>query len=134
MPRTPDARNRNSEARKNRGRARMDSVLHPPRSKSRKMIGAKNRNSRADSMLSRLSSPETKNISIYENPKSCVCSHRPALERGAYASSRTLSAGCDGRGWYRETSDAGADGEVVWSWHPLAGAKRAGNDPRGDGG
>jgi len=23
-----------------------------------------------------------------------------------------------------------ADGEGVWSWHPWAGAKRAGDDPR----
>src|SRR5262249_31194113 len=34
-------------------------------------------------------------------------------KRGASRSSRTLEAGCDGR----------ADGEVVWSWHPVAGAK-----------
>src|SRR6516225_5050194 len=25
----------------------------------------------------------------------------------------------------RQTNDIGADGEVVWSWHPLAGAKLA---------
>ena len=34
-----------------------------------------------------------------------------------------VEAGCDGRGRYRTTSDADADGEVVWSWRPLAGAK-----------
>ena len=34
-----------------------------------------------------------------------------------------VEAGCDGRGRYRTTSDADADGEDVWSWHPLAGAK-----------
>src|SRR6516165_5610422 len=34
-----------------------------------------------------------------------------------------VEAGCDGRGRYRTTSDAGTDGEDVWSWHPLAGAK-----------
>jgi len=44
---------------------------------------------------------------------------------GAYASSRTLSAGCDGRGRQRQTCDANADGEGVWSWHPWAGAKCA---------
>src|SRR6516165_53703 len=39
-----------------------------------------------------------------------------------------VEAGCDGRGRYRTTSDADADGEVVWFWHPLAGAKSAGDD------
>src|SRR5215475_13142303 len=33
-------------------------------------------------------------------------------------------AGCDGRGQCRLTSDVAADGEVVWSWRPDAGAKR----------
>ena len=39
-----------------------------------------------------------------------------------------VEAGCDGRGRYRTTSDADADGEDAWSWHPLAGAKLAGGD------
>jgi hypothetical protein len=38
-----------------------------------------------------------------------------ALEEGRYASSRTLSAGCDGRGWHQLTSDVRADGKGVWS-------------------
>jgi hypothetical protein len=36
-----------------------------------------------------------------------------------------VGAGCDGRGWCRKTSGAGADGEVVWSWRPDAGVKLA---------
>jgi hypothetical protein len=54
------------------------------------------------------------------------CAH-PASLRGAYASSRTLSARCDGRcdAWrfLRKTTGTAADGEVVWSWHPDADAK-----------
>ncbi len=34
-------------------------------------------------------------------------------------------AGCDGRGDVDTTSDVAADGEVVWSWRPDAGAKLA---------
>jgi hypothetical protein len=42
-------------------------------------------------------------------------------KRGASRSSRTLEAGCDGRGvLFDEPHDA--DGEVVWSWRPDAGA------------
>src|SRR5262249_9658027 len=33
----------------------------------------------------------------------------------------------------RATSAAKADGENVWSWHPWAGAKSAGDEPAGDG-
>jgi hypothetical protein len=33
----------------------------------------------------------------------------------------------------RATSAAEADGQVVWSWRPWAGAKFAGDDPAGDG-
>jgi hypothetical protein len=33
----------------------------------------------------------------------------------------------------RETSVAGTDGEIVWSWRPDAGVKSLGI-PRGDGG
>jgi hypothetical protein len=34
-----------------------------------------------------------------------------------------LGAGCGGRGLRRKTGAAEADGEVVWSWRPDAGAK-----------
>ena len=33
-----------------------------------------------------------------------------------------------------ETSEAGAEGEVVWSWCPDAGTKSRGDEPRDDGG
>src|SRR5438132_12932997 len=116
MPRTLEARNRNSEVRKTVvAQGWIPSLLHGAAVKSRRLLRAKNQNSRADSTLIRLSSPATKNISIYENPKSRDIGAVPHSKRGAYASSRTLSAGCDGRGWCRRTSGAGADGKVVWS-------------------
>ena len=34
----------------------------------------------------------------------------------------------------RETNDADADDEVVWSWRPDAGAKSCGDEPRDDRG
>jgi len=37
-------------------------------------------------------------------------------------------------GGFALTSEADADGEIAWSWHPDAGAKPAGDDPAGDGG
>jgi hypothetical protein len=40
----------------------------------------------------------------------------------------TWSAGCDGRDMSRDERHD-ADGEVVWSWRPDAGAKLAENDP-----
>ena len=49
-------------------------------------------------------------------------SRRPASARGAYASSRTWG-GMRWTLWRRKTSGANADGEVVWSWRPDAGAK-----------
>src|SRR5262249_15180033 len=54
-----------------------------------------------------------------------ISSARPGSIGGAYASSRTLSAGCGGRGRSRWTGGSDADGEVVWSWHPGADAKFA---------
>jgi hypothetical protein len=50
---------------------------------------------------------------------SCRC---PASARGAYASSRTWG-GMRWTLWRRKTSGAIADGEIVWSWRPDAGAK-----------
>src|SRR5262245_41617355 len=55
-----------------------------------------------------------------------------ARKRGASRSSRTLSAGCDGRGVLQcvihMDGQHGADGEIVWSWRPLAGVKFAVTD------
>jgi hypothetical protein len=39
-------------------------------------------------------------------------------------------AGCDGRDCIVRRAMRIADGKVVWSWRPWAGAKRAGDDPR----
>jgi hypothetical protein len=50
---------------------------------------------------------------------------RPASARGAYASSRTLGAGCGGRFGDARRAALQADGEVVWSWRSEAGAKAA---------
>ena len=36
-----------------------------------------------------------------------------------------VEAGCGGRGGVEKTSDAAADGEIVWSWRSDAGAKVA---------
>jgi hypothetical protein len=59
----------------------------------------------------------------------------PASTRGVSRSSRTLGAGCDGRGMSRDEG-RDAEGEVVWSWRPDAGAKLAKTLMRlaGDGG
>src|SRR5580704_4925993 len=52
-------------------------------------------------------------------------------KRGASRSSRTLEAGCDGRDVLRDEQHI-ADGEIVWSWRPKAGAKFS-RMMRGDG-
>jgi hypothetical protein len=62
-------------------------------------------------------------------PLRCRANHhdapaRPAATRGASRSSRTLEAGCDGRGVLSDEQHD-ADGEVVWSWRPDAGADLA---------
>src|SRR5262249_40228076 len=48
----------------------------------------------------------------------------PPHRRGAYASSRYVEAGCDGREGCAGRAQAGTDGEVVWSWRPGADAQR----------
>jgi hypothetical protein len=42
-----------------------------------------------------------------------------------------VAAGGSGRGRHHRTSDADADGEIVWSWHPDAGVKFAKLTTRG---
>jgi hypothetical protein len=71
-------------------------------------------------------------VAVAVSPKSQASSTLSRLdEEGRYGrSSRNVGAGCDGRGWRRRahvarTNDADADGEVVWSWRPDAGAKSA---------
>jgi hypothetical protein len=76
-----------------------------------------------------LSSPARKKIPLRDDPKSNLhFSPSRSHKRGASRSSRTLEAGCDGRGSRRRicaTNDAIADGEIAWSWRPDAGAKLA---------
>ena len=54
----------------------------------------------------------------------------PTRIEGRVATVTSVGLECDGRGRLRQTGEAQADGEVVWSWHPWAGAKCAGDDPR----
>ena len=64
-------------------------------------------------------------FSLALSGKSKPCSRASRLRmRGASRSSRTLEAGCDGRGVLSDEQHD-ADGEVVWSWRPWAGAKLA---------
>ena len=54
-------------------------------------------------------------------------SRHPASRRGAYArSSRHARRDCGGRGCVAQTNNASADGEIVRSWRPDAGAKSRG--------
>jgi len=52
------------------------------------------------------------------------CSHS-APTQGAYRDRHERGAECGGRGSCRQTSGTNADGEAVWSWRALAGAKFA---------
>lgn len=45
-----------------------------------------------------------------------LISLHPASCRGTYASSRYVEVGCGGRDACARRAQAGADGEVVWSW------------------
>src|SRR5262249_43824074 len=72
-----------------------------------------------------VSSPLAKNIPLCDLVESNEKADRPAPRRGTLRPIVTKrGAGCDGRGQCRLTSDVAADGEVVWSWRPDAGAKR----------
>jgi hypothetical protein len=69
-------------------------------------------------------------ISLYENRKLCILPAIPHSSRGAYASSRTLSAGCDGRlGAVDERAQCGRQRRVVLiprSWDQPLGLKSPG--------
>src|SRR4029077_14924948 len=77
-----------------------------------------------------LSSPRAKNIPLNPSGKSALSARPvPPEMRGVSRSSRT----CGGMRWTRGarlTSARIADGEVVLSWRPNAGAKFAGSVPR----
>jgi hypothetical protein len=60
-----------------------------------------------------------------ESPNQPHASRVPCSSRGAYASSRTLSAGCGGRVDAARRAASFADGEIVWSRRPDAGADLA---------
>ncbi len=67
--------------------------------------------------------PLHENNSLFQNPKSRLCSTRPAsFRRGGSRSSRTLGAGCDGRG-ARSDEARITYGEIVRSRSPDAGIK-----------
>jgi len=55
----------------------------------------------------------------------------PPRQEGRFAIVTKRGVGCDGRDCIVGRSDA--DGEDVWSWHPWAGAKFAGDEPARDG-
>jgi len=57
--------------------------------------------------------------------------HPAPLQEGRSGSSRVLGAGSDGRVGVHKTKRAGADGEIVWSWHPDAGVNPRVNSPGG---
>jgi hypothetical protein len=62
-----------------------------------------------------VSSPQRKNISLYQKYESSVSSDPSRAVRGAYAlsSRNVVRDAMDAAA--RETSAAGADGEIVWS-------------------
>ena len=61
--------------------------------------------------------------------KMCLSVCIPPRAEGRIAIVTTRGVGCDGRGMSQRVSHAderhGADGEIVWSWHPGADAKFA---------
>ena len=69
-----------------------------------------------------LSSPSEKNIPLNPSGKSALRPARLTRQEGRSRSSRTRG-GMRWTRWLRLTSVAFADGEVVWSWRPDAGAK-----------
>src|SRR5215471_19363686 len=53
-----------------------------------------------------------------------------AAQEGRLAIVTDVERGMRWTRWCRQTSDNKADGEGVWSWRPLAGAKPAGDDQK----
>jgi hypothetical protein len=70
-----------------------------------------------------LSSPSDKKIPLRVDPKSNLKHEGPAPERGALRGrhERWKRDAMDAA--HRWTVDVAADGEIVWSWRPDAGAK-----------
>jgi hypothetical protein len=65
--------------------------------------------------IENLSSPVSKNISLFPKPKSDVSMTRPVPARGAFRDRHERGAGCGGRGGIERRTMLAADGEVVWS-------------------
>ena len=60
-------------------------------------------------------------------PKSVALRAVPCPQKGRFAIVTSVGRGMRWTCWCRRTSDADADGEGVWFWRPLAGAKPAGS-------
>jgi hypothetical protein len=69
-----------------------------------------------------LSSPLRENISLFQKPKSVVVFAVPPRQEGR-TRRHERGVGCGGRGGVARRAALDADGEVVWSWRPDAGAK-----------
>ena len=64
-----------------------------------------------------------KKYSAFRSRRTMSSLGHPASCRGTYASSRYVECGLRWTRRRRTTSAAAADGEIVWSWRPDAGAK-----------
>jgi hypothetical protein len=60
-------------------------------------------------------------------PRIMIIVTKSRLDKRGRTRRHEREAGCDGRRRYRLTSDIAADSGGVWSWHPWAGAKFAGD-------
>jgi hypothetical protein len=65
--------------------------------------------------IENLSSPASKNISLFPKPKSDVSMIHPVPARGAFRDRHERGAGCGGRNSIERRTMLAADGEVVWS-------------------
>jgi hypothetical protein len=83
-----------------------------------------------------LSSPCSKNISLNPSGKSALPACPVSPDERGVAHVTTRGVGCGGRGACERRTQTLADGEVVWSWRPDAGAKFVKTHPRlaSDGG
>src|SRR5262244_4518413 len=90
---------------------------------SSKIMRAKNSITRASPSGTK-PPPACSNISLSFFPKLCHYPRHPDSKRGAFRGRHDTRGGMRWTPMYRATSDADADGEVVWSWRPDAGAKR----------
>ena len=64
-------------------------------------------------------------VALVTSGKSGVNFARLTADEGRLAIVTNVAVRCDGRESLRKTNAARADGEIVWSWRPKAGAKSA---------